>query len=49
MSMSMTAPYEVKATEERSPLGIGFALSLAILVSIPLWWAIIWVAISVWP
>ena len=49
MSKSTMAPYEVDTTEEGPPFGTGFAVSLACLASIPLWWAIVWVTLSMLP
>lgn len=34
--------------KERPPLGIGFAIMLAILLSLPLWGGIIWLAQLAW-
>jgi hypothetical protein len=33
---------------ERPPLGFGFAVLLAVLLSLPLWGAIIWLTQTVW-
>ncbi len=50
-------PYEADLTKngdqddvhaERPPLGIGFAILLAVLLSLPLWGAIIWFTQMAW-
>ena len=41
-------PFTEEMDEEPSPLRVGFGLLLGVLLSLPLWAGIVWLALMIW-